>query len=60
MFILEHVKRMHHMDQAGFNIDVPITAILPMTYVVFTGDDEGRVVKRPLDRMSEVSVTDFK
>ena len=44
IFVLEHVKRMHHMDQAGFNIGATITAILPMTQVVYTGDDDGRVV----------------
>lgn len=35
---------MHHMDQAGFNIGASITAILPMAQVVYTGDDDGRVV----------------
>ena len=36
---------MHHMDQAGFNIGASITAILPMAQVVYTGDDDGRVVR---------------
>lgn len=43
-FVLEHVKRMHHLDQAGFNIGASMTAILPMAQVVYTGDDDGRVV----------------
>ena len=42
--MLEHIKRMHHMDQAGFNIGASITAILPMAQVVYIGDDDGRVV----------------
>ena len=43
-FILEHVKRMNHMDTAGFNVDAAITCILPMAQVVYTGDEDGRVV----------------
>lgn len=46
-FTLEHVKRMHHLDQAGFNIGASITAILPRAQVVYTGDDDGRVVSFP-------------
>ena len=46
VFVLDHVKRMHHMDQAGFNIGATITAILPMSQVVYTGDDDGRVVRQ--------------
>ena len=42
-FVLEHVKRMHHLDQAGYNIGTTITSILPMAQKVFTGDDDGRV-----------------
>ena len=43
-FVLEHVKRMHHLDHAGYNIGATITAILPMAQKVYTGDDDGRVV----------------
>ena len=43
-FILEHVKRMHHLDHAGYNIGATITSILPMSQKVYTGDDDGRVV----------------
>lgn len=42
-FILEHVKRMHHLDHAGYNIGTTITSILPMAQKVYTGDDDGRV-----------------
>ena len=43
-FVLEHIKSMHHLDQAGFNVGAAITAILPMAQTVYTGDDDGRVV----------------
>ncbi|MCJ1307953.1 hypothetical protein MMC25_001602 [Agyrium rufum] len=42
-YVLDHVKRLNHMDQAGFNIGAAITAVLPMPNVVYTGDDDGRV-----------------
>ncbi len=42
-FVLEHVKRMHHLDHAGYNIGATITSILPMAQKVYTGDDDGRV-----------------
>ena len=42
-FVLEHVKRMHHLDHAGYNISTTITSILPMAQKVYTGDDDGRV-----------------
>ena len=32
------------MDSAGFNVSAAITAVLPMAQVVYTGDDDGRVV----------------
>lgn len=35
---------MNHMDSAGYNLNVPMTAVLPMATVVYTGDGEGRVV----------------
>ena len=43
-FVLEHLKRMDHLDQAGFNIHAAMTAILPMTQAVYTGDEDGKVV----------------
>ena len=47
VFILEHIKRMNHMDTAGFNVNAAMTCILPMSQVVYTGDDDGRVVCLP-------------
>lgn len=43
IFVLEHVKRMHHLDHAGYNVGAIITSILPMAQKVYTGDDDGRV-----------------
>ncbi len=45
--MLEHVKRMDHLDQAGFNVNAAMTALLPMAHTVYTGDDDGRVVSSP-------------
>lgn len=42
-FVLEHVKRMHHLDQAGFNVSAAMTCVLPMAQTVYTGDEDGRV-----------------
>lgn len=42
--MLEHVERMHHLDQAGYNIKAPITCVLPLAQRVYTGDEDGRVV----------------
>ena len=43
-FALDHVKRMHHLDQAGFNVGAAMTCVLPMAHTVYTGDEDGRVV----------------
>ena len=43
-FALEHVKRMNHLDQAGFNIGAAMTCVLPMAHTVYIGDEDGRVV----------------
>ncbi|KAL8733219.1 MAG: hypothetical protein Q9166_002236 [cf. Caloplaca sp. 2 TL-2023] len=43
-FVLEHLKRMHHLDPAGYNIGSAITCILPQAQKVYTGDEDGRVV----------------
>ena len=43
-FVLEHVKRLNHIDSNSFNISATITAVLPMAQVVYTGDEDGRVV----------------
>ncbi|MCJ1473895.1 hypothetical protein MMC13_002550 [Lambiella insularis] len=42
-FVLNHVKRLNHLDQAGFNVGAAITCLLPMPLVLYTGDDDGRV-----------------
>lgn len=42
--VLDHVKRMNHLDPAGFNFHAAITCILPMAQVVYTSDEDGRVV----------------
>lgn len=49
-FVLEHVKRMHHLDQAGYNIKASITCVLPLAQRVYTGDEDGRVVSLPMGR----------
>ena len=36
---------MDHLDQVGFNINAAITAILPMAQAVYTGDEDGKVVR---------------
>ena len=43
-FILDHVKRLNHLDVAGFNVPAAITSILAMPLALYTGDDDGRVV----------------
>ncbi|KAL8948281.1 MAG: hypothetical protein Q9222_005516, partial [Ikaeria aurantiellina] len=43
LFVLEHVKRMHHLDQMGFNIGASVTCVLPLAQKVYTGDEDGRV-----------------
>lgn len=45
------------MDQAGFNIGASITAILPMAQVVYTGDDDGRVVRSLPQRYRSAELT---
>lgn len=35
---------MNHLDPAGFNVHAAITCILPMAQVVYTSDEDGRVV----------------
>ncbi|KAL8936236.1 MAG: hypothetical protein Q9211_004282 [Gyalolechia sp. 1 TL-2023] len=42
-FVLEHIKRMHHLDQAGYNIKASVTCVLPLAQRVYTGDEDGRV-----------------
>lgn len=44
---LEFLRRLDHVDhksETGANIEAPITCITPMPTIVYTGDDDGRVV----------------
>lgn len=46
-WVLEFVRRLDHIDarsETGTNVDAPITCIYPMPQMVYTGDDDGRVV----------------
>lgn len=43
-FVLEHIKRMHHLDPAGLNVKASITCVLPLAQKVYTGDKDGKVV----------------
>lgn len=46
-WVLELLRRLDHIDnksEAGVNIDAPITCITPMPQMVYTGDEDGRVV----------------
>ena len=47
-FVLEHLKRMDHLDQAGYNVHTAMTAILPRAQAVYTGDEDGKVVSLSL------------
>ncbi|KAL8804345.1 MAG: hypothetical protein Q9182_002627 [Xanthomendoza sp. 2 TL-2023] len=42
-FVLEHVKRMHHLDPAGYHLGAAMTCVLPLAQKVYTGDEDGRV-----------------
>ena len=46
VFVLEHIKRMHHLDSVGYNVGSAMTAVLPLANRVYTGDEDGRVVSR--------------
>jgi len=46
-WILEFQRRLDHANpksEGGANVDAPITCIMPMPQLVYTGDDDGRVV----------------
>lgn len=46
-WVLELVRRLDHVDpksENGANVDAAITCITPMPQIVYTGDDDGRVV----------------
>ena len=46
-WVLEYLRSLDHVDhksESGANVEAPITCITLMPQVVYTGDDEGRVV----------------
>lgn len=46
-WVLELLRRLDHVDsksEMGTNVDAPITCITPMPQMVYTGDEDGRVV----------------
>jgi hypothetical protein len=46
-WVLEFLRRLDHVDpksETGANVDAAITCITPMPQMVYTGDDDGRVV----------------
>lgn len=46
-WVLELVRQLDHVDpksETGANVDAAITCIAPMPQMVYTGDDDGRVV----------------
>ncbi|KIH94576.1 hypothetical protein SPBR_05474 [Sporothrix brasiliensis 5110] len=51
-WVLELERRLDHVDprsENGANVDAAITCITPMPQVVYTGDDDGRVVSFVFD-----------
>ncbi|KAI4087807.1 MAG: hypothetical protein LQ344_006563 [Seirophora lacunosa] len=45
-FVLEHIKRMHHLDPAATaarTLKSSITCVLPLAQRVYTGDEDGKV-----------------
>ncbi|CAK7229586.1 Beige protein-like 1 [Sporothrix curviconia] len=47
-WVLELVRRLDHVDpksEVGANVDAAITCITPMPQLVYTGDDDGRVLQ---------------
>lgn len=47
-WVLELVRRLDHIDarsEAGTNVEAAITCIYPLPQMVYTGDDDGRVVR---------------
>jgi hypothetical protein len=46
-WVLEFIRRLDHIDarsETGTNVEAAITCITPMPQLVYTGDDDGRVV----------------
>lgn len=54
---------MDHLDQAGFNVNAAMTAVLPMPHTVYTGDEDGRVVSPPtsnVGRRRELTIHQYE
>lgn len=50
-WMLELLRQLDHVDrqsEAGLNYDAGITCITPMPHCIYTGDEDGRVVRNPL------------
>lgn len=48
IFVLELIRQLNHVDAAredGGNVSAGVTCILPLPQVVYTGDEDGRVVE---------------
>lgn len=60
---LEFLRRLDHVDpksETGANVDAAITCITPMPQVVYTGDEDGRVVSCPVSLVDdEIWKTDW-
>jgi len=57
-WVLEFLRRLDHVDtksETGANVDAAITCITPMQQLVYTGDDDGRVVSGPPFCLSDTS-----
>lgn len=50
-WVLRFMRRLDHVDwrsETGANVEAAITCIAPLPMLVYTGDDDGRVVSLPL------------
>ena len=60
-FELECIRQLNHVDQAkesGENVEAGISCILPMPQVVYTGDEDGKVVSAFTISLPSLDVTD--
>ncbi|KAI2632885.1 beige/BEACH domain-containing protein [Xylaria nigripes] len=65
-WVLEMIRRLDHIEPRSdnrANTEAPITCITPMPQLVYTGDDDGRVVScpsnHPLDHHSQIANHDI-
>jgi len=50
-WVLQHMRRLDHVNpksETGVNVEAAITCIAPLPTLVYTGDEDGRVVSIPL------------